>query len=608
MEEPRPVVDIIRKLLASPKSDEDENSLLLLTELINAIEQCPPAQFPITAIEALLPYLVPLRMGYSAIVAEQSPADVFPTKVAGAAVTTLASIMRKYSATSLWPEILRRLVSCWPSICMGLCIYSRALLRKGPPAAVPEIDSPAYTFTSIVTLLLMYADIDALAALIRERREVTDLVIMLWVLEAGNAQLSAQFEKTLPNIYPPTAAGLLGIYLFTPGGPEPCLSPFLSALEGSPRRHAEIAYAGLEHLRRSTHALSQYSPAFSVSIIQHIHTNLLNLTCLHSTPLHFILLSQNSVGVMTETLLALASWPFDAASADAIAGCITQICEYLHKYIASDGLASLNHSLELGLLVGLLKVHPWLDVKPAAFDAFVPLLSAHLPRYLIYISVLRQVHKSLNVFEQLVVKGISSKVQAVWLPFLSYVRIQITLARGAELDSEPCNNLQCSQPSCFRCSGCLEAVYCSHACQTAAWTTHGDLCTARRSARLNGIPPDLAEEDVQFALRGAQRDFEQNKANIFARWTAAGTLPIRAGIDYSVFPHQGRTDTPSVIGDQVASDAMIYAVFPQGTAGTEYYMCDLGLTREAGATDDETIAAVVQMVGAQPVPAFFRIN
>lgn len=128
---------------------------------------------------------------------------------------------------------------------------------------------------------------------------------------------------------------------------------------------------------------------------------------------------------------------------------------------------------------------------------------------------------------------------------------------------------------------------------------------------LDGTPPDLAEEDVQFALRVAQHDFEEHKVDICARWTEAGTLPLRAGIDYSVFPHAVMTDrggVPSVVGDQPASDAVIYAVFPQGSAGKEYYMCDLGLSRGADDTDDETIKVVIQVVGAQPVPAFFRLN
>lgn len=75
-----------------------------------------------------------------------------------------------------------------------------------------------------------------------------------------------------------------------------------------------------------------------------------------------------------------------------------------------------------------------------------------------------------------------------------------------------------------------------------------------------------------------------------------------------MFPHAVGIDAPSVVRGQMASDAAIYTIFPQGTVEKEYYMCDLGLTRGKGDPDDETIKVVVQMVGAQPVPSFFRIT
>ncbi|KAJ7472676.1 hypothetical protein FB451DRAFT_300959 [Mycena latifolia] len=599
-ERPRPVVDIVRNLLTSSKNLEPQATLHILSELINAIEQCPAVHFePVTTIEALLPFFAPLGTRYGDTVPEHSLMDVFHTKFAGAAVTVIASIVRRYNSTSLWPEIMQRLIACWPSTCMGLRFYSRALARKGPSTAALEIDSLAQTFTSIVTLLQMYADIDALASQVYRTREATDLVVQLWVLEILNAQLSTQLGELFPAICPPTAAGLMQSYIFSRRNPDTAGSLLISAVHGS-LGHPEIAYVGIEHVRRSTSVLSQYT---GPSVIHDMHANLLNLACMHSKPLHVILLSQHSVGVVTEALVALTSRPFESAGAEAIADCTTRICEYLHKYIASDGLTSLNRSLEFGLLVGLVKAHPWLDVKRAAFDAFLALLAVHLPRYLIYISVLRQVHKSLGIFEALDLKDMLSNVQGVWLAFDQYARIRIALASDAELRS-PCS--KCGQPLKFRCSRCWEAAYCSKACQTAAWDTHSGPCDARINARLNGTPPDLPEEDVQFALRVARQDFEDHKAQICAKWFATGTLPLRAGVDYSAFPHTTRTDAPSAVPP--GSDAVIYAVFPQGTAGEEYYMCDLGLTRTAGAADDETIAVVVQMVSAQPVPAFRRVN
>ncbi|KAJ6544955.1 hypothetical protein DFH09DRAFT_657678 [Mycena vulgaris] len=602
MPEPRPVVEVVRHLLSSGKAVDPEKTLHLLSELTDAIDKCPAAHFePVTTIESLLPYFAPIGTRYGDNVVEEFPADVSCTKSAGASITVLASIVRRFSSTAVWPETLQRLIGCWPSTCMGLRFYSRALVRKSPPPPVLEIDSPAHTFTAVVTLLQMYSGVDSLAALVRNTREATDLIIKLWVLEVRHIHLSAQLKEMFPDVAPPTAAGLLHNYLFARRDLDTCGSLLVSTLEGS-LGHTDIASVGLEHVRQSTSTLSRHAA------VHIMHANLLNLGCMHSKPLHAILISQNSVRVVTEALMALTLQPFETATADVAADCMAQICEYLHKYIASDGLASLNQSLELGLVLGLVKAHPWLDVKRSAFDAFLALVAVHLPRYLIYISVLRQVHKSLELIQQLPLQDMLSNVQSVWLAFEKYARIRLALASEAELRPVLCSHSQCSQPSSSRCSGCWEAVYCSKACQTAAWNTHGGPCKARIKARLNGIPPDLAEEDVQFALRAAQRDFEEHKAAICARWTAAGTLPLRAGIDYSVFPHTTRTDTPGGMGAQMSADAVMYSVFPQGTAGTEYYMCDLGLTREAGATDEETIRVVVQMVSAQAVPAFFRIN
>ncbi|KAJ7759390.1 hypothetical protein DFH07DRAFT_817492 [Mycena maculata] len=487
---------------------------------------------------------------------------------------------------------------------MGLLYYCRALLRTGTPVALLEIDSPAHTFTAMVTLLRMYAEVDSLAALVRNTREVLSLIIKLWVFEIWHTHLSTQLAEMFRDSYPPTSAGLLHFYLFTRRDPDSYSAMLDSALEGSLGRQG-IALVALEHIRRNTVACTQYQKI----PVENMRTNLLNLTCLHSTPLHSLLLSQNSVRIVTEALVVITSAPFDSANAETTADCVQQICEYLHKYIASDGLNSLNQSLEVGLLVGLLKAHPWLSVKKSAFDVFTALLAAHVPRYFIYISVLRQVHKSIDIIQQLGLKDAMPEVcLEVWHAFEKYAGVRLNLASAAELGLASCRGSECSEPSSMRCSGCWEAAYCSKACQMAAWSTHGAICTARMHGRQNGIPPDLGEEDIQFALRVAQHDFEENKAAICAKWTDDGKLPISAGIDYSMFPPTVGIDPPSVVREQMSSDAAIYTILPQGTTEKEYYMCDLGLTRGAGDPDDETIKVVIQMVGTQPVPAFFRVN
>ncbi|KAJ6561744.1 hypothetical protein B0H19DRAFT_1142476, partial [Mycena capillaripes] len=590
LEAPGSVAEIVKLLTSStPRTPQ------VPKRLICAIDKCSVADFnPDMTIKSLLPYFAPVGTRYGDPVPAESAIDEHHTKLAGGAVTALGSIVRKYDASTLWPNIVRCLIACWPSTCMGLLFYSRAVLRTEVSVAMLEVDSPAHAFTAIVKPLQMYTDFESLAALLRNTPEVTGLIIRLWALEVRNS-FSMQLQEMFPATSPPTTVHLLDIHLLArrDSDSHDLLQIFamVSSLGNMP-----IVGISLEHIRRNSSELSRLSV---LSVVQNMHASLRNLGCLHSTPLHFLLLSQNSVQVVTEALIRLTSGPSDATSADATADCITQICEYLQKYITSDGLTYLNQSLEVGLLVGLMRAHRWLDHKRSAFDAFMGLLVGHLPKYMIYISVLRGVHKSFNVAQQLGMNALSDVCRQVWFAFETYARLRLKLATDTELDV-------CSQASSMRFSGCGDAVYCSRECQIAAWNAHSGVCGAWASARQNGILPDFATEEVRFAFRVAQHDFEEHKADFCAQWTEARSLPLTAGIDY-VFPHSVNIDASSIVREQMSSDAAIYAVLPQGMSGKEYYMCDLGLTRGTG-TDEETIAAVVQMVCAQPLPAFFPIN
>ncbi|KAJ7111905.1 hypothetical protein C8R44DRAFT_798896 [Mycena epipterygia] len=436
---PHSTEEFVANLNLLPHRTLDVESIhRLLSKFIEGIEECPVDLFqPNKIIEALVPCFAPPNTRYGDPVAEGY------TRLAGSAVTALSSIVRRYGATPLWPETWRALLAHWPATCMGLVIYLRALLRDVPVAILDAVDSPAYTFTAIVSLLLLYTPVDSLAALVRNTREATVLIIKLWALQVMHPTLSEQLKEMLPGVYPPTAAGLLNRHVFADRDPETYGALLISALGGT-FGHAGIASIGLEHIRRATSALSQQEQLPVGPVADNMLSNLLNLNCLHSTPLQFLLVSQNSVCVTTEALIALTSRPFDAVSADAVADCIVLICEYLHQCIGSDGLTFVNQSLERGLLVGLLKAHPWLAHKPAAYAACIALLTTHLPKYLIYISVLRHAHKSLDVIQQLgLVAALSDSYRTVWLAFEKYARIRLGLANDAELASLSCNGVSC---------------------------------------------------------------------------------------------------------------------------------------------------------------------
>ncbi|KAJ7767222.1 hypothetical protein B0H16DRAFT_353230 [Mycena metata] len=581
---------------------------LILLQLVDAIDVSPLSNsVPSDTAECLLPYLAPPGTHYGDPVPVESPDNMHDTKSAGIAITALASLLRRYRSTPYWGNALQRLVGCWPSTLMALLFYARALLRKEPPPPVTDVDSPAYAFTTIITLLKMYADVESLAALVRSTPKATNLICRLWAFEIMNSRLSKQLAEMFPGTCQPTAAGLLNYYLFARRALVEAGAILLQTLQSSLPNLSLIASVALEHLSRSTAAVYRLE---DVSAVDQMSTSLRTLDYLHSTALHPHLLSLNSVGIVTGALVALVSRPFDAASADVTAECIADICEYLRKYSAADGLTWLNQALELGLLLALLKASPWLAHSKSAFSKFTALMTIHLPRYLIYISILRQVNKSLNTFARLgsISAALSDSCRRVWQAFEHYARIRVDVATLVELQSLPCNNSECNEQSTMRCSNCYDAVYCSHECQAKYWNSHIKLCQARVTARQAGTPPELGAADIHFALRVVQADFEERKADICRRWTEAGTLPLIAGVDYSVFPPAVSIDAPGIVREQMGSDAAIFVALPQGTSEKVYYMCDLGLTRGAEDTDEETIKVVVQMIGAQPVPAFFPIN
>ncbi|KAJ7649687.1 hypothetical protein FB45DRAFT_885608 [Roridomyces roridus] len=576
--------------------------ILLLAELIRAFEACTVVDFePAQCLDALIPYYAPVGMQYGDAVPEETPTDMYHTKLSGAAITALACIVRKLSAPSFRLPILGKLRECWTTLCMGLLLYARVLYRKGEPAPATENESPGHTFTAIVTVLQIYAGEESLLALVRNTPEALNLIFNLWVFEIKHPHLSTQLAEMFPESFKPTATVLLLVTRKDPADHGPKL---VEALASDQRGSA---FVPLEHMRRSILSIYQYGeiPADAM------HAHLFHLTALHTTAAHHLLL-QDSVRIVTEALMAVTSQPFDSATAQGTTRCIRRMCAYLCKYVAGGGLVSLNQSLEAGLLVGLLKAHPWLKSQSstALYEEAAALLTVHLPPYLIYISVLRQARQPIHLIQEYILKNnIEESFLEKWRIFETHVHATSKLAIGNEFVEPTC---ECTiHRAVLRCSTCWEAAYCSQQCQIVAWNAHRLPCAKKQAARQAGILPDLSSEDTHFALRVAQNDFEKHKVAVCEKWLESGTLPLVAGIDYTVFPPVVSTnsqDIPAEVKTRMASDAAIYTVFPTGSSGRECYMCDLGLTHAPGEPDGETIKVVVQVVKAQRVPAFLRID
>ncbi|KAJ7649645.1 hypothetical protein FB45DRAFT_1075181 [Roridomyces roridus] len=578
----------------SRRASTPDALIRLLAELIVAIEACTVVDFdPAECVAALMPFYAPVGTQYGDDVPEETETDMHQTRLSGAAVTTLACVVRKFSAPPFRLPIIEKLRECWTTLCMGLLFYARVLYREGEQVPATESESPGHTFTAIVTVLQIYAEEESLLALVRNTPEALALIVKFWALEIQHPHLSIQLAEMFPESFKPTATVLL---LVTH---KDLANHGLKLVEALGSDQRGIAFVPLEHMRRSVFNIYQYGEIPAEAMRAH----LFHLTTLHTTPVRHLLL-QDSVRIVTQALMAVTSQPFDSTTAQATTRCI--------QGMSGGGLVSLNQSLESGLLVGLLKAHPWLKSQSstALYEEAAALLTVHLPPYLIYISVLRQARQSIHLIQEYILKNnIEESFLEKWRIFEAHAHATSKLATGNEFVETTC---ECTiHRAVLRCSTCWEAAYCSQQCQIVAWNTHRLPCARKQAARQAGILPDLSSEDIHFALRVAQNDFEKHKLAVCDKWLEAGTLPLVAGIDYTVFPPVVSTNSaaiPAEVKARMASDAAIYTVFPKGSGGRDCYMCDLGLTHAPREPDGETIKVVVQVVKAQRVPAFLRID
>jgi hypothetical protein len=279
-------------------------------------------------------------------------------------------------------------------------------------------------FNSIVTLIQGYSLHNPLADLVRKTPAAVDMVIKLWGLEVRDSEIQAALTTEFPAgfVVPPGASISLNRFAFTVGdGPENTIKwgpLFATALGGTLVENASLVLA---HIHAT---LARTSPSQTGTDLQstteRLNTDLRNLHYFHYTPIRDQLIAQRSIGTVIKALEALAARPFNGLDATATAAGIVLICDYLRQHIADDGLTFLVMAIETGLLSMLLKCYPWLDA--ATLKSWTQLLCDELPKYMIYISVLRSTHKSLASIRSL---GLDKRLHGAaadsWAAFQAHV-------------------------------------------------------------------------------------------------------------------------------------------------------------------------------------------
>ncbi|KAJ7667036.1 hypothetical protein B0H17DRAFT_1210530 [Mycena rosella] len=413
-------------------------------------------------------------------------------------------MFERFHSTPLWEQqIVPHLVAAWPLTQLAIQLHARLVLDKSRPHFDIDVNiTRTNTFNSI---------------LVRRTPAVVDIVINLWAVEVRNDEIQKALAAEFPTqVAPPGASVCLNRFAFTVGdGPENTIEwgpLFAGALGGTLATGTALV---LDHIHAT---LARASPTQTGTDLQstteRLTNDLRNLHYFQYTPMRDQLLAQQSVETALKALAALTARPFKRLDDKGTAVGVVLVCDYLRQHIADDGLTFVIMAVESGLLRTLLKCYPWLEAK--TIPSWTQFLCERLPKYMLYISVLRLTLRSLASIDSLGLdKPLGGAAAASWTAFKK----------------------QCTEPGTQLYSRCLQTSYCSRACQVAAWGSHKSARKTREKARAVGTGLPLSAEDIAFAYRIAQNGFEQRRAQIREEIAATRPrAPIRVELDYTEFP------------------------------------------------------------------------
>jgi hypothetical protein len=174
---------------------------------------------------------------------------------------------------------------------------------------------------------------------------------------------------------------------------------FEAAADGKP---AQVASAALAHLRRDIsqpqlETLKAWNDVQAIAVL-----------CGYQ-PFQNCLLSQQSVRAATLALVRMVSGPVPKTKDGSQCDAVTYLCFYLQRCFAAPGAhVWVLRSLEAGLLPALLRCDGWSKQLKMTYQADI--LGKFLPKYVVYVSVMRAITESMKKIneqklEAILVKG-----------------------------------------------------------------------------------------------------------------------------------------------------------------------------------------------------------
>jgi MYND finger len=225
-------------------------------------------------------------------------------------------------------------------------------------------------------------------------------------------------------------------------------------------------------------------------------------------------MAQGSWRTLIRALDTLAPLPSHSQSPEYATRCISVCCNCIAQHFqANDGLDGIIEAYSCGILPVLLRCA---DLLVSENAQYISLLCKHLPRFIIYPSVLRVVARSLYDFvmpePSIAPSATSKRAQEIYTQFVASITKLVAINEvGLGHGKEACSNasgwfvvsfflkaphligdLQCRRydlRSTLRlCTGCKAAYYCSVSCQKADWNdTHRARCKESRNSKYRNV-------------------------------------------------------------------------------------------------------------------------
>lgn len=267
--------------------------------------------------------------------------------------------------------------------------------------------------TVVSGIYKLYSSHDRLRVISESTPGYLEMITQQWALQIRIHEFSSN-----PAAYPPAAA--LSAYTQPSGSVQPMATTrVIVALGGYAD---DVARLALDHLNiTAEQARAQPSLAISAGGDIDLMTNFRTSSAVQSA-----LLARHSVRAVTSFLYSLSLAPFSNDIRESVAFGLTSCSHYLSYALeAADATPSIIEALEAQLLPAMLRSGVWLaHMNPVLVKAFLIPLTEVIPKYLVYLSVLKGVVRTLRRIRMM---GIESKVQQqgllwdAWIKFKSLV-------------------------------------------------------------------------------------------------------------------------------------------------------------------------------------------